>query len=294
MAVFASVVSSSNDHGYEAGRYVAQHALAAFETAPTVFIAAIGQQHNPEEVVRGMRSITKAVPLIGSSARTVMTMAGNMPKGVGLLALRAAETQPGVSLITGLHSQPAPAAQRAADEAQGNISDRQPHRQTTGLVLTAGTDAETLPTAWQTVQDHLPTSTTLVGAVSGTGNACVFVNDQVSSDALALGLLQLTAPVGVGLAYTPQAEPLEAAQQAAHQSVAALDGQPPAAALIVIGEAVLTSLDNVDESLVEPVRHIIGRTTPLIGIAGSGGIAAPAGTPDLHQQAVLVYVIGSG
>ncbi|NJP05388.1 MAG: hypothetical protein HC837_07085 [Chloroflexaceae bacterium] len=100
MTILASAVVSDNDHGYEAGRYVAMHALAAFQTPPNLFVALLSDTyHQPAEVARGIRSVTTAVPLIGGSSAGVLTMTGPLRKGVALLALRSS-TLPGLDMTT--------------------------------------------------------------------------------------------------------------------------------------------------------------------------------------------------
>jgi hypothetical protein len=284
MTLLASAIARANDHGYEAGRYVAQHALAAFQKPPALFIVSISNQYNEAEVVRGIRSITTSVPLIGSSSGGVVTMAGLMPKGVGVLALRSDEMQTRLALTSGVESQPAAAAERAMQKF-GDLAAPPAGHHDTLLVLTAGEAAgSAIAAVSQAVQSRGVSAGTLVGAAGKTSSARVFLDDETAVDSLAVGLLRTPTPVGSGIGHNAHTALRDAAQDAARQAMAALGDHTPVAALVLASSEITPDI--------EGMRDVVGRTTPLVGISGLGGVTTEMGTDKLHTNAVLVYVIG--
>jgi hypothetical protein len=293
MTVFASAVASQNDHGYEAGRYVASQILAAFQAPPALLVAFISEEYTEAEVVRGIRSINNTVPLIGSGTARVITMAGVGGKSLGLLALRSDALTVSLALAKGLQSQPAATAERALaalPAAQGALSSL--------LVLgdgLAGSAAHAA--ALQAASTQMGAGCTLVGGAAGragvrAGN--VFANDEVAADALAVALLQGAAAIGMGLAHISSStnDAPGAARQAAQQAVAALEGAPVAAAIIVISGALAEASAEAGSPEVQAIREVIGGAAPFVGMYGPGVMAPENGSPGYHPQAVLVYAIG--
>ncbi len=293
MTVFASAVASQNDHGYEAGRYVAGQVLAAFQRPPALLVAFISDGYNStEEVVRGIRSINNTVPLIGSSARAVLTMGDIIPKGVSLLALSSDDLRLGAALQTGMQEQPEAAAERAIEAAASSLSAPLASEHTSLLALTsdgAGDAAvgRALHTACTCMREHCA----IAGAAAQQSSSKVFVNDDVAADALAVGVLHTTAPVGIGIHQGMEGDLPDAAQIAAQQALAALNKTTPAAAIVIISGEPPTNTAIALE--LTRVREVLGRVTPLIGAYHTSAIAPDIhGAPALHQQAVLVYTIG--
>lgn len=294
MTVFASAVASQNDHGYEAGRYVAGQVLAAFQRPPALLVAFISDGYNStEEVVRGIRSINNTVPLIGSSARIVMTMGDIIPRGVSLLALSSDDVHFGVALQTGLQQQPEAAAERAIEAAASSLSAPLASEHTSLLALTSdGAGDAAIGKALHTACTRMPEHCAIAGAaVQQSGSSSVFVNDDVAADALAVGVLHTTAPVGIGIHQGMEGDLPDAAQIAAQQALAALNNATPAAAIVIISGEPPTNTAIALE--LTRVREVLGRVTPLIGAYHTSAIAPDIhGAPALHQQAVLVYTIG--
>jgi hypothetical protein len=270
MILYASAVASDNDHGYEAGRYVANQVLAAFQQPPALLIACISNRYNnPAEVVRGIRSINNTIPLIGSSGDGVITLAGVLQKGVGLLAFHAHALQCHLASAGGLQ-QPAQAAERAIEHLTS--STPQEHH-TTLLLLVAGA-AEALQQAGAAAAARMGSGSTLVGGAAGS----VFVDDEEVSDGLAAGLLHTAAPVGVGVA--------QSAEEAAQQAMAALGGRAAAAAIIVDSRTRSSAAEGEAAADVARIREIIGRTVPLVGMYGAG----VAGNATSRSDSILVAV----
>lgn len=292
MTVLASAVASQNDHGYEAGRYVANQILAAFQAPPALLVAFISDEYNEAEVVRGIRSINSTVPLIGSGTPRVITMAGVGGKSLGVLALRSDELTVGLALAKGLQSQPAATAERALAAlpaaAQGTQSSL--------LMLGDGlADSAAHTAALQAASTQMGAGCTLLGGAAGragTRSGSIFANDEVTSDALAVALLQGAVSIGVGLGQTSTADTPDAARQAAQQAVAALQGVPVAAAIIIISGAPAEATADAGSTEVQAIREVIGGAAPFVGMYGPGVIAPQNGSPGYHPQAVLVYAIG--
>lgn len=297
--VFASAIASQDDHGYEAGRYVAKHVRAAFQTPPSLLIAFIGERHNQAEVVRGIRSIDSTTPLIGSSAGGVISMAGVLQKGVSVLALRFDGISDNLTLETGLQSQPAGTAERAISQVQSSLSDAQQSAPAALLVLTDGIAGNAaLADALQAASALVAPRCAIIGAAASTeqtsGSGKVFVNDQVAADGFAVGMLRSPVRVGIGLSPAGEAELTEGAAEAARQAVAALGDHSPAAALIFVSDSRATAPEGGAAPEVERIRDTIGRATPIVGMYCPGAIAARDGTPALQRETVLVCVIGGG
>lgn len=100
---------------------------------------------------------------------------------------------------------------------------------------------------------------------------------------------------GNAVAYIMESDPdslLEAAQTATHQAVAALDGHPVAAAIVIGGFARPRLLGDKANREIEVVRDIVGHETPMIGMYSTGEFAADRGAVQFHQSAFVVWVIG--
>jgi hypothetical protein len=266
MTVLASAVASSNDHGYEGGRYVATQALAAFEQPPALLLACISAQHNVPDVVRGIRSITQAVPLLGTGAGRAITTAGTLTKGVGLLALRADELRVALALAAGALGTPEALSEHALQQAASELpaaSSRSAASDGT-LLLTAGlTSGAAFDATVQAARAQAGAESPLAGVVS---------------EGLAVALLRGLA-VGVGAH--------DDAAQAAQQAVAGLRGEP-AAALIVVGEqpADAAPADDSETLAVTQARAVLGRAVPIVGAEGAGSSAG-------HGAGTLVCVFGT-
>ncbi len=284
MTLFASAVASSNDHGYEAGRYVAGHILAAFQRPPALMVAAISHNYDQAEVVRGLRSVAGSLPLIGCSATHVYTMAGSLTRGVGALAFQSGVLQGSLSLAAGLGSQPEQTAASALTLLQAERPTATKATSTSVLMLAdalAGNAA--LTAALQAVHMQHSAAGTLIGAAAGADRVSsagrVFVNDEVLPDALALGLIDApAAAVGFGVGSTAQA--------AAQQARAALGNQPPAAAIVVSSGA--------EETMLEAIREVIGHAVPLVGMETPAVLARVGDKPTVQEPGVLVYLLGQG
>jgi hypothetical protein len=292
MTVFASAVASQNDHGYEAGRYVARQCLAAFQRPPALLIAFVSDQYNStEEVVRGIRSINNTIPLIGSSTPNVITMAGITAKRVGLLAIGSPDLHVGAALHGGVQRQSSAAAEQAVVAAAEGLSAASESAALGVLALTTDHAGDGGPgPALHAACTRLSPQVAIGGAVGSASRTAVFVNDDVATDALAVALLRVPVPVGVGMQQAAADALPEAARTAAQQAMAALNSTSAAAAVVLVSGA-LPEADPVPE--VEQVREVIGRITPLIG-GYTHGTFAPAAGDAVQQQSVLVFTIGQG
>jgi hypothetical protein len=293
MTVFASAVASQNDHGYEAGRYVATQCLAAFQRPPALLIAFISDQYNStEEVVRGIRSINNTIPLIGSSTPNVITMAGVMQKRVALLAISAPDLHLGLALHGGVQRQSSAAAEQAVTAAAEGLPAASESTPLGMLALTTNQAGDGGPgAALYDACGSLSKQCAIAGAAGSASRTSVFVNDDVATDALAVALLRASVPIGVGIQQAGADSLPDAARAAAKQAMDALDGMASAALVFVSGPA--PEADPAPE--VEPVREMVGRITPIIGSYAAGVFAPTAGdAAALQQQSVLVYVFGQG
>ncbi len=250
MTLFATTVVSQNDHGYEAGRYVASQALAAFAHPPSLLIAFVSQHYQqPAEVARGIRSLAGSVPLIGCSGERLITMAGLLERGVVVLALRltSSDACPGLVLESDRERASSSARHRSlAGSSSAAVTLLLEHARS-ARTATAATDAHTI-------------------GVSGCG--CMCIDDQVADQGVAAALLPLPTAPGIGSGS------LEAAQRA----MAAL-GAPPAMALVCAASDTPLELD--------ALREAVGTTTPMAGICTA---ALPIGPAALAADAACVVL----
>jgi hypothetical protein len=292
MTVFASAVASQNDHGYEAGRYVARQCLAAFQRPPALLIAFVSDQYNStEEVVRGIRSINNTIPLIGSSTPNVITMAGVTQKRVALLAIGSPDLHLGLALHGGMQRQSSAAAEQAIAAAAEGLPAASESAPPSVLALTTDQAGDGGPgAALQAAGARLSPACAIAGAAGSASRTSVFVNDDVATDALVVALLRANVSVGIGIQQADAEGLPAAARAAASQAMDTLDGTAAAALVLVSGKP--PEADPAPE--VEQVRDMVGRITPLIGGYAAGVFAPTAGEAALQQQSVLVYVLGQG
>ncbi len=289
MTLFACTVMSENDHGYEAGRYVAARALAAFDAAPpTGMVAVVSNQYQqPADVVRGIRSLSGDIPLIGCCAPALLTTAGLVPKGVGVLAVRADGLSPALAFEPGFARAPGAALERAtaacipADATSDATSDVR----AVALVFGSGLDGDAaaalaMDTALSQATAQVGPRGVLLGAVAMGG---VFVNDTFADDGVAVALVRWPSAVGVGVdAVGPTA---------ADGAVAALDGATVAAVLAVDGRSQPAATDERAADA-ERLRERVGRVVPFLGFVGAGAFAAAGGPVAFEREVVLVGAVG--
>lgn len=262
MTFLASVATSENDHGYEAGRAVATDAHAAFVAPPSLMIAAISTTyHRPEEVVHGIRSKSSA-PLVGLFTPGVLTMAGPLSKGVGLLVFQTGSMPFGLALDQSPYHQDTPIA---------TSPTAPPHT----VLLLAGT-APNIATGSD--------SSVLVGARAPMS---VFLNDQTRSDAGVIVTFPPSLTIGIGLAQLSGSSSIDTVAAAAHDACTTLH-TPPRAALVFQTDESRTALTSRHAPEWEQIREVLGHTLPILGFHVPT-LIVPANTG--HSQ-LLVLTIG--
>lgn len=251
MTLFASAVMSQNDHGYEAGRYVATHILAAFErTRSSLLVACITTHYRePAEVVQGIRSIVDTIPLVGLCSPGVITSAGIITRGVAVLALRSDAMRIELALEnSGTGVSNATLERMINTSEDGLVADTSRTDYTTMLVLSSGQATSIQPV------DTQATYGTCVQAATTGG---VFVNDQFAPSGVALARMRSAAPMTI---TTPDA--MSSAPDTTHAALL-FD-----CALFVDAATDSQADDAVTPPTLDTLRANIGYATPLLGATG--------------------------
>lgn len=101
---------------------------------------------------------------------------------------------------------------------------------------------------------------------------------------------------GDAFAYIMEGNPgslIEAAAVAAERAMAALEGKPPAVAIVINCVTRPPLLGDQSQAEIDRIRSVLGATTPFIGMYSFGEIAADDGPPAFHNKTVAVCVLGS-
>lgn len=272
--MFAHVVISENDHGYEAGRYVASQALAAFEHPPMALIAFVTEQyHKPEEVVRGIRSINNTIPLYGSGATQLLTMAGSINKGVGIMALRLnEETLDGIKLAL-VHGSAEDIALRIKQMQKELPKLPRTAKVDETKLLTLESNPASMPpidSFQQAVASQLSAECEATGVLTSEEqqnySTMIFIDDQVEYNGMVLALFRIATGMGIGSSNHTDRD--SATQEAARHAIEKLErgSDELTAVLVFVGK------NGTDDGEIDmtALRDIVGLKTPLLGIVGNG------------------------
>lgn len=131
-----------------------------------------------------------------------------------------------------------------------------------------------------------------IGFPQATGEFLVRLPLQANADGsiVCLGMLPEYAVM-----YIMQGDPvslLTAAEAAAQQAMAALEGVPVAAAIVIDCVTRPPLLGSSTAAEIDRIRAIVGTDTPIIGMYSFGEIAADTGPVCFHNKTVVVGVIG--
>jgi hypothetical protein len=202
-----------------------------------------------------------------------------MHKRVALLGISSPDLHVGLALQRG----------DQAEQAVAAAAEHLPGASNSDLLSLVALTNNPAGAALQAASARLASRCAIAEVVGTASRSSVFVNDEVAADALAVGLLRASVPVGVGIRQAAADALPEAAQAAAEQAMAALNGVPAAAALVAVSGSAPTA-DPVPE--VEQVRDTVGRITPLLGAYAAGAFSDVGDTATLQEPSVLVLLVG--
>ncbi len=232
MPILAGSGASRCDDAYDAGVSAASDALLALGSQePTLVIAFTTDRYNADDLVRGIRSVTGAAPLIGCSAAQGICNSDLLRDGVAVLALGGSDLDVTVALATGLSKQVGQLGEWLEEQLDGNLLSFQDDTHMVALMLHDGLTGQlVIDTILQEVASLLGPMCPLVGGGAGDSmrfqRVTQFVNDQIANDALALALLCSKAPIGIGVrhGWTPDSRGL-VVTRSEHNIVYELDGK---------------------------------------------------------------------
>lgn len=393
MTILAGSGSSNLDDAYEAGRHAAAAAVAPLHgrTAGLALVFTT-DDYDQAAVLRGCRAITGSTGLIGCCTGGLITRQGILSAGVAVLALAGDDLEVTLAMEPGLSARPALAAEGVAEQLEMRLPPHGSGKTGLALTFTDGlTGALAMDEAIQTATTVLGPLCPLFGGAAGDSlkydRTSLFIDDQIANDAIAMALLSISAPIGIGVrhgwdamgqqtvitrsaanviyeldgrpaldAYRdlfpdqqitvenfreftryhpigfPQANgeflvrlPLDvspdgsiacvgmlpshaiahimrgdpesllaAARLAARRAVAALEGQEPAAAIVIDCVTRPPLLGESTSAEICAIREVLGEQTPIIGMYSFGEIAADDGPVCFHNKTVAVCVIGRG
>lgn len=226
--VAGSGFSRAND-ALRAGRSVAHEALERLDgEMPDVLFVFTTDRYNQQDLLRSIRQVAGDVPLIGCCTGGVIGPDGTSSDGVSLLALGG-----GVSaLLTSAQGVRSAGAQAGAQASRPIAAELNPAEERNSAVVMladglTGTLTEVVAGTAAVLGARFP----LVGGGAGDNlkflRTSQLVGDQVLEDAVALGLLRSSGPIGVGVrhGWTPVSQPLRVTYSAGNL-LYELDGRP--------------------------------------------------------------------
>src|SRR6266545_4359619 len=222
---WVSVGSSAHPDARRAGEAAALRALAGPD--PRLLMVFCSLSRDPEMVLAGVAAAGQGVPVIGCSAREMITPAGPSADGVVVAGLGGS----GLAVSTGVGFGVADAPREAGAAAASRVADdraSRPHEVL--LLLTDGLAAhqeEVLAGVYRVVGASVP----LVGASStpdwSTGRTFQLYGDKVLTDAVVAAAIASDGPFGIGLGHgwCKVGEPMLVTRSAG-RDVYTLDDQP--------------------------------------------------------------------
>jgi hypothetical protein len=231
MATRAGSGTSQLTDAYQAGHTAARQAAGALDGhAPTLVIAFTTDQYDQAEVVRGIRAATDNAALIGCCTGGIISSDGPSSGGLAVLALWSDVMDVTLALETGIQAEPTLVAETAADRLEPHIPAAGSQRRSVALMLADGLTGSLTEVVQHTTTTLGPLCP-LVGGGAGDNlkflRTSQFVNDQVSSDGIALALITTAAPVGIGVqhGWTPAGRALVVTRSEGNV-IWELDGRP--------------------------------------------------------------------
>lgn len=202
-----AVGSSAAEDSRRAGREAASGALTGSD--PRLLVAFCSANHDPRELLAGIRGVAGDTPLIGCSTRIVIAPDGPKTTSVTIAALGG----PGFSVATAAADRAASRAREAGAEvaeAAHRVEDR---RNRVLILVTDGKKVrheDVLAGAYRVVGASVP----LVGGASGgdkvTKRSFHLHGDQVLTDSVVGAVIASDGPLGVGVrhGWTKVGEPM--------------------------------------------------------------------------------------
>src|SRR6266545_2349389 len=252
---WVSVGSSAHPDARRAGEAAALRALAGPD--PRLLMVFCSLSRDPEMVLAGVAAAGQGVPVIGCSAREMITPAGPSADGVVVAGLGGS----GLAVADAPREAGAAAASRVADDRASR-----PHEVL--LLLTDGLAAhqeEVLAGVYRVVGASVP----LVGGSStpdwSTGRTFQLYGDKVLTDAVVAAAIASDGPFGIGLGHgwCKVGEPMLVTRSAG-RDVYTLDDQPAL-------PAYLQRLGAPPETYTDPAAFKMFSRTRPIGIRRRSG-----------------------
>jgi hypothetical protein len=202
-----SVGGSGVEDSRRAGRQAAREAITGDD--PRLLIAFCSANHDPEELLAGIRSEAGDTPLIGCSTRIVIAPDGPSTTSMAIAALGGA----GFSVATAAAGQASSRAREAGAEVAEAVNRVQDRRNRVLILVTDGKKVrheDVLAGAYRVVGASVP----LVGGASGgdkvTKRSFHLHGDRVLTDSVVGAVIASDGPLGVGVrhGWTKVGEPM--------------------------------------------------------------------------------------
>src|SRR6266542_3225681 len=327
---WVSVGSSAHPDARRAGEAAALRALAGPD--PRLLMVFCSLSRDPEMVLAGVAAAGQGVPVIGCSAREMITPAGPSADGVVVAGLGGS----GLAVSTGVGFGVADAPREAGAAAASRVADdraSRPHEVL--LLLTDGLAAhqeEVLAGVYRVVGASVP----LVGGSStpdwSTGRTFQLYGDKVLTDAVVAAAIASDGPIGIrrrsgeevrtvnstagfhegwlragaevpegGVVWVMEGEEdsvVDAAGDACRTAAEALDGRRPLGFLAFDCVSRASMLGEAgtraEVDRMTAVGRLVGQAdgVPVAGLYTAGEIARTSGISGFHNQTVVILAVG--
>jgi len=229
MTITANVGLSRADKAAQAGSEAARQAMATLDAPADLIIAFTNDRYDQAAVIQGIRSVTGQALLIGCSAPGVFSSEGFSTDSVAVMALRAKNLNVVPAMGEGIDDDPRQLGETVAETLLQNLSGAEDEYMVALTLVNPFSPFTT--TVVQSTSDTLGPLCPLIGGGAGnnfkSAQTFQFINEEISSDALAAVLLQSSTPLGIGIShgYRPVGRPL-IVTRSDNNIIYELDGQP--------------------------------------------------------------------
>ncbi|OGK06960.1 MAG: hypothetical protein A2W80_19315 [Candidatus Riflebacteria bacterium GWC2_50_8] len=218
----AGVSVSLEKNSELAGRNAAASAVKA-SGDPRLLIVFTTDEYKPEEVLRGIRSVTEGVKIVGFCCAGIITKTGLEKQGVGVCAM-SGDFSVATAMQKDLSSNPYSTGAKAADDLLSSGIKRG-----TVIVLPDGFQAN-LSEMLRGLYSRLGAGFSYIGGGAGDNlhflKTWQFTESEIASDALAVALIEgVDFGVGVGHGWRPVGDPV-VITRAKGKIVYEIDGMP--------------------------------------------------------------------
>ncbi|RRR70666.1 MAG: hypothetical protein EI684_12985 [Candidatus Viridilinea halotolerans] len=271
MGILAGVGASTHVDSATAGGSAVREALDNLAVPARLLVVFTTEHYDHALVLDAIHAAARATPLLGCCTGGLITPAGILPVGVGVLALGGDEFEVALAIAPGLSTTPTASAEAVAETLEAAHLDPEGERNNVALVFADGlTGSLAMDTAIQSAAAVLGPLCPLFGGAAGDslnyGHTVLFAGDRIMSDAFVAAQISTSAPIGVGVhhGWRPASRRM-AVTRSTGNLLYELDGRPAIAIYReLLPEETITEANFREISRFHPLGFVQAGSEPLV------------------------------